>query len=299
MRAPPKYERRPAGSVVDEVEPRIRELLRAIPTMPATVIAERIGWRYSIRTLSGRVARVAAVLSAAGSGVADGVCAGEIAQCDFWFPDIVLPVGFGQSPDGEAVAGVDDGDAGTRAGRRRCWSRPAARRTCMPAGGSSSPRLGAVPRVLVWDGEGAVGRWRRRPTGADRRVSGVPRHPGREGADLQAGATRRPRVWSSGSMTTWRPRSCPAASSPSRPISTPSCRAGWSRANQPAAPGAGLPPGRPDRRRPGRDAGVAAGAAGDRVAVLDAAAAGSLRAAGRQRLLGAPVGDRAAHRGHR
>ena len=22
--------------------------------------------------------------------------AGEIAQCDFWFPDIVLPVGFGQ-----------------------------------------------------------------------------------------------------------------------------------------------------------------------------------------------------------
>ena len=34
----------PAGSIVDAVEPRIRELLRAFPTMPATVIAERIGW---------------------------------------------------------------------------------------------------------------------------------------------------------------------------------------------------------------------------------------------------------------
>jgi transposase len=55
---PPKYSRRPAGSIVDEVEPRIRELLAAYPTMPATVIAERIGWERSIRTLSGRVAQL-------------------------------------------------------------------------------------------------------------------------------------------------------------------------------------------------------------------------------------------------
>ena len=40
---PPAYRRRPAGSVVDAVEPRVRELLAACPTMPATVIAERIG----------------------------------------------------------------------------------------------------------------------------------------------------------------------------------------------------------------------------------------------------------------
>lgn len=56
--AAPSYERRPVGSVADAFEPRIRELLRAVPTMPATVIAERIGWPYSIRTLSGRVARL-------------------------------------------------------------------------------------------------------------------------------------------------------------------------------------------------------------------------------------------------
>ena len=53
---PPRYERIPAGSIVDAVEPRIRELLQVYPTMPATVIAERIGWTRSIRVLSGRVA---------------------------------------------------------------------------------------------------------------------------------------------------------------------------------------------------------------------------------------------------
>lgn len=35
--APPKYERTPAGSIVDAVEPRIRELLRAYPTPAARV----------------------------------------------------------------------------------------------------------------------------------------------------------------------------------------------------------------------------------------------------------------------
>jgi transposase len=55
---PPAYRRSRTGSVVDPVEPRIRELLRACPTMPATVIAERIAWSYSIRTLSARVAEL-------------------------------------------------------------------------------------------------------------------------------------------------------------------------------------------------------------------------------------------------
>jgi hypothetical protein len=56
--SPPKYERLQRGSIVDEVEPRIRELLQAYPRMPATVIAERIGWTRSIRVLSARVAEL-------------------------------------------------------------------------------------------------------------------------------------------------------------------------------------------------------------------------------------------------
>ena len=55
---PPKYERPRKGSIVDAAEPRIRELLKAYPSMPATVIAERIGWERSIRVLSGRVAEL-------------------------------------------------------------------------------------------------------------------------------------------------------------------------------------------------------------------------------------------------
>jgi hypothetical protein len=53
---PPRYERMPRGSVVDGVEPRIRELLQAWPTMPATVIAERIGWTRGVTVLRDRVA---------------------------------------------------------------------------------------------------------------------------------------------------------------------------------------------------------------------------------------------------
>ena len=48
---PPKYERKPAGSAVDEFEPRIRELLGQYPAMPATVIAERVGWQRGLTVL--------------------------------------------------------------------------------------------------------------------------------------------------------------------------------------------------------------------------------------------------------
>ena len=52
---PPKYQRKPAGSSVDAFEPRIRELLQAYPTMPATVIAERVGWERGLTVLKDRV----------------------------------------------------------------------------------------------------------------------------------------------------------------------------------------------------------------------------------------------------
>ena len=94
---PPSYRRQARGSVVDAVEPRIRELLQACPTMPATVIAERIGWRYSIRTLSGRVAELRPIYLPPDPASRTSYLAGEIVQCDFWFPPIWLPVGFGQT----------------------------------------------------------------------------------------------------------------------------------------------------------------------------------------------------------
>ena len=52
---PPRYERVGKGSLVDGVEPQIRELLALWPTMPATVIAERVGWTHSLTILKDRV----------------------------------------------------------------------------------------------------------------------------------------------------------------------------------------------------------------------------------------------------
>lgn len=52
---PPKYERAPKGSAVDEFEPLIRALLAEFPDMPATVIAERVGWSRSITVFRERV----------------------------------------------------------------------------------------------------------------------------------------------------------------------------------------------------------------------------------------------------
>jgi transcriptional regulator with XRE-family HTH domain len=94
---PPKYERVERASIVDEVEPRIRELLRAFPTMPATVIAERIGWNRSMTVLKERVAELRPVYLPPAPASRTAHMAGEIAQFDLWFPPISVPVGFGQT----------------------------------------------------------------------------------------------------------------------------------------------------------------------------------------------------------
>jgi transposase len=155
----PKYVRRPVGSIVDAVQPRIRELLQAYPRMPATVIAERIGWTRSIRVLSARVAELRPVYLPPDPAGRTSYQAGEIAQCDLWFPPITLPVGFGQTgkPTQLPVLTVVTGYSR--------WlsallipTRTAA--DLFVGWWQLISTLAGVPRVLVWDGEGAVGRWR-------------------------------------------------------------------------------------------------------------------------------------------
>ncbi len=94
---PPKYQRAETGSVVDRVEPQIRRLLQQTPTMPATVIAERIGWSRGMTVLNARVRELRPVYLPPDPAGRTAYVAGEIAQDDFLFPDIELPVGFGQS----------------------------------------------------------------------------------------------------------------------------------------------------------------------------------------------------------
>jgi transposase len=54
----PRRERGPRVRLADAVENQLRLLLAEWPTMPATVIAERIGWRYSMTTLKDRVRQI-------------------------------------------------------------------------------------------------------------------------------------------------------------------------------------------------------------------------------------------------
>jgi hypothetical protein len=71
---------------VDEFEPRIRELLQAFPAMPATVIAERVGWTRGKTVFADRVRELRPVYLPPGPAGRTRYVAGEIAQCDLWFP---------------------------------------------------------------------------------------------------------------------------------------------------------------------------------------------------------------------
>jgi transposase len=144
---------------VDAAEPRVRELLAAYPRMPATVIAERIGWQNSIRVLSGRVAGLRPLYLPPDPAGRTVYLAGEIAQHDFWFPPVELPVGFGQMRSAKQlpVLTMITGYARHVDGLL-IPSRTA--QDLFAGWWQLIARLGAVPRTLVWDGEGAVGKYR-------------------------------------------------------------------------------------------------------------------------------------------
>ena len=156
---PPRYERPRRGSIVDAAEPRIRELLKAYPSMPATVIAERIGWDRSIRVLRDRVAELRPAYLPPDPASRTVYAAGEVAQCDLWFPPVMVPVGCGQvrKPAQLPVLTMITGYARWLSGMLL----PTRTAADLFAGWwQLIAGLGAVPRVLVWDGEGAIGRWR-------------------------------------------------------------------------------------------------------------------------------------------
>jgi transposase len=152
---PPRYERAPAGSVVDAVEPAIRDLLREFPSMPTTVIAERIGWDRGITVLRDRVAELRPLFVPPDPCQRTTYRPGELAQWDLWQPDVEIPVGFTQTAKFWVIVGV--------AGFSRlvgAWMVPS-RAAHDVLGGKLMvlSQLGAVPRVAVWDQEGCIGQW--------------------------------------------------------------------------------------------------------------------------------------------
>ena len=156
---PPRYSRAAAGSIVDPFEPRIRELLRAYPMMPATVIAERIGWSRGLTVLKERVAELRPAYLPVDPASRTSYQPGEIAQCDLWFPEITLPVGPGQVRTAMQLPVLVMVSAYSR------WLTalliPSRTGEDLFAGWwRLLHELGAVPRTLVWDGEGAIGKRR-------------------------------------------------------------------------------------------------------------------------------------------
>ena len=154
--SPPKYSRPARGSLADAVEPQIRELLAQWPTMPATVIAERIGWAHSLTVLKDRVRLLRPLFTPPDPASRTAYAPGELAQCDLWFPPADVPLGAGQVGRPPVLVMVS--------GYSRWLSAvllPSRQAPDLLAGHwQLLERLGAAPRALVWDNESAVGSWR-------------------------------------------------------------------------------------------------------------------------------------------
>jgi transposase len=152
---PPRYARAAKGSIVDGVEPAVRALLKEFPDMPATVIAERIGWDRSMSVLKDRVRELRPVYAPVDPASRTSYGPGERAQCDLWFPPAPVPLGFGQvdsPPVLVMVAGYS---------RWLCAKVIPTRNAEDLVLGQWAvvQQLGAVPRELVWDNESGVGRY--------------------------------------------------------------------------------------------------------------------------------------------
>jgi transposase len=152
---PPRYVRAGKGSIVDVVEPQIRALLKEFPQMPATVVAERIGWDRSLTVLKDRVRELRPVYAPADPSSRTGYRPGELAQCDLWFPPARVPWGFGQAGSPPVLVMVSGYS------RWLCATTIPTRAAADLVLGQWAviAQLGAVPKALVWDNESGVGRY--------------------------------------------------------------------------------------------------------------------------------------------
>ncbi|MGM7774714.1 IS21 family transposase [Arthrobacter sp. KNU-44] len=150
----PSYVRAPQDSGIKAVEPAIRALSRDNPRMPATVLAERVGWSASPAWFRENMARIRPEYAPADPADRIGYEPGDQVQCNLWFPEVRIPVGSGKSRVLPVVVMVC------------CHSRfsmtrmiPSRMTGELFAGTWKLIRsLGAVPRWLIWDNEAGIGR---------------------------------------------------------------------------------------------------------------------------------------------
>lgn len=150
---PPRYQRLPKGSAVDRVEPQIRALLAQFPRMPATVIAERIGWTHSLTVLKDRVRELRPLFVPPDPTDRVEYRPGEVAQCDLWFPAHPIPVGAGVErilPVLAMTCGYSRVTDAVMIPSRRAGDILAGMLEILTG-------WGRCPRTLVWDREAAIG----------------------------------------------------------------------------------------------------------------------------------------------
>lgn len=159
--SPPKYERLEQPTTFSPFERRVRDLLAEHPQMPATVIAERVGWSGSITWFRDNVRRLRPELRPIDP--ADRLVwePGDAAQCDLWFPPVKIPL-----EDGSAkllpVLVITPAHSRFVLGRMI----PTRKTEDLLLGSwELLQQLGRVPRRLIWDNEPGIGRGPRRAAG--------------------------------------------------------------------------------------------------------------------------------------
>lgn len=152
---PPKYERASTPSGISEVEPRIRALLSAYPQLPATVLAERVGWTGSISWFRERVRAIRPEYLPADPVDRLDHAPGRAIQCDLWFPAPRIAVGFGQEamlPVLVMVAAFSRFIAAVMLPSRQTMDLVAGMWQLL------SGSFAATPHELWWDNEAGIGR---------------------------------------------------------------------------------------------------------------------------------------------
>ena len=147
---------RPAiGSQLDPFSERIAAMLAADPTVPATVIRERLqaqGYRGGVTILKDHLARVRPTFLAARAFQRTSYQPGEIGQVDWWHTGLRVPVGRGVSR--EAFGLVTTLPFSAAHAMTFTLSRTVG--DLRPAVVGCLARLGGVPEKLVFDNDASV-----------------------------------------------------------------------------------------------------------------------------------------------
>jgi hypothetical protein len=158
---PPKYERPAVPTAFTPFEPLVRQLLATTPDMPATVIAERVGWTGSITWFRDNVRRLRPEHRPVDPSDRLTWLPGDAAQCDLWFPPRKIPLEDGSKtllPVMVITAAHSRFMVGQMIPTRHTQDLLLGMWVLLQL-------LGRVPRRLIWDNESGIGRGKRHADG--------------------------------------------------------------------------------------------------------------------------------------